>query len=261
MITSRTLIEEHSISFENVNMCVKQVSGTLRISEDDALEILFEDNPWFSMWYKAHTLNTCALLQEPDKEVVLFYFSGSKNARPGHGAGEKIPKEKEADFVDLERIDGWRKMLSNFYISPFLLDGEMWNSVEHYYQGSKFAKSHPDFVKLFTMGSCSDISKCPLVAKSAGGKSGKSKGKQLRPVNITMDSDFFSGNACSINMFKTFERRLRTEFKAMYAKFSQHPNLKEMLLATNNATLTHGTRGVPTKPVYTLMKVREILRM
>jgi len=49
-------------------------------------------------------------------------------------------------------------------------------------------------------------------------------------------------------------------FNAIFAKFSQSDYLKGVLLATGNAVLTHGTRGVETKPVYELMKVRELLR-
>src|ERR1019366_5889000 len=129
------------------------------------------------------------------------------------------------------------------------LDGLRWNSVEHYYQGSKFKKNNPQFYKSFSIDSGSEISQDPALAKSAGGKSGVTKGRRLRPEAVLIDPDFFTG-------------REHTEmFNAMYAKFSQNENLKNILLATNNATLIHGTgRGAVSQPIPELMKVRELLR-
>ena len=60
-------------------------------------------------------------------------------------------KEGDLDkYNALRKIKDWRKKLSNFWISPFNLEGKRWQSVEHYYQGSKF-KSNPEysFVPLF----------------------------------------------------------------------------------------------------------------
>lgn len=124
-------------------------------------------------------------------------------------------------------------MLSNFYESEFTLDDKRWLSVEHYYRGTKFKVENPDFYEKFSLDSGSDISKDPNLAKSAGGKSGKSKGKLLRPESIKMDKDFF-------------KNRSSKEMKhAQREKNSQNPELKEMLL-TKDAKLTHFSRGSPT---------------
>ena len=79
-------------------------------------------------------------------------------------------------------------MLSNFHIvsNPFELDGHTWNSVEHYYQASKFqgytekSEKH-DFYLKFTAESGSEISKDPAKAKQYGGKdkSGKYRKKHI----------------------------------------------------------------------------------
>jgi len=184
-----------------------------------------------------------------DPNTVFFYFSGSSDSpAPGKGTNEKISPGREQEFQPLSTAVGWRKMLSNFFVSPFILDGLTWNTVEHYYQGSKFKRNNPEFYKLFSLNSQSNICQDPVIAKSAGGKSGVSKGTVLRPANIQADPDFFSGRG-------HFEM-----FNAIFAKFSQSDYLKGVLLATGNAVLTHGTRGVETKPVYELMKVRELLR-
>ena len=137
-------------------------------------------------------------------------------------------------------------MLSNFYESEFTLDDKKWLSVEHYYQGSKFKKDNPDFYEKFSLDSGSDISKDPNLAKSAGGKSGKSKGKLLRPENIKIDKDFFKNNRSSQEM-KDAQRE----------KYSQNEKLKEMLLLTNDAKLTHFSRGNPPIEFTETMELRE----
>ena len=180
-----------------------------------------------------------------DESVVLFYFSKSKDTYPGKGTNEQIPNDKKELYEPLSKIKDWRKMLSNFYIAPFTFDGLTWNTVEHYYQGSKFKKNNNEFYREFSIESGSDISKDPVLAKGAGGKTGKSKGKQVRLKNIVIDDDFFSTD------------RHWTEMEsAIYAKFSQNKNLKEMLLLTNNAVLTHGTRGTPITKTIGLMNTR-----
>ena len=182
---------------------------------------------------------------DPNHDRFMF-FSGSKNMPPGSGVDEFVNDPSEYEV--LSQIKDWRKMLSNFWMQPFELDDLHWNSVEHYYQGSKFKEGHPEFFKLFSIESGSDISKDPALAKAAGGKSGVSKGRQLRPKNITVDPDFFS----SENQTEAFK-------VAMLAKFGQNEDLLEALSATGDAYLQHKTRGVPLHRIKVLEEVRSIL--
>jgi len=179
-------------------------------------------------------------------EIVFQFYSKSQDPEPGKGSGEKIPEDKISEFKELSKIKNWRKMLSNFYESEFTLDNKKWLSVEHYYQGSKFKKDNPDFYEKFSLDSGSDISKDPNLAKSAGGKSGKSKGKLLRPENIKIDKDFFKDNRSSQEM-KAAQRE----------KYSQNKKLKEMLLLTKDAKLTHFSRGSPPIEFIETMELRE----
>ena len=183
-----------------------------------------------------------------DPEVVFLFYSKSRDRKPGEGSGETITEEKKKDYEELDKIKQWRKKLSNFYESEFKLDGKRWLSVEHYYQGSKFKKENPEFYEKFSLDSDSDISKSPVLAKSAGGKSGKSKGNIIRPSNIKMDKDFFENHRSSDEMKK-----------AQYEKFTQNEELKDLLIKTKEAKLTHHSRGSPPIVFKELMEIRNEL--
>jgi hypothetical protein len=86
------------------------------------------------------------------------------------------------------------------------------------------------------------------MAKAAGGKSGKFSGTRLRPIEVSADSDFFG------------KRASKEMYAAQYAKFTQNEDLKKMLLATNNAKLTHFVRGAEPVVFDELMLIRDKIR-
>lgn len=180
--------------------------------------------------------------------VFQFYHKSDNGPLPGLGSGEKIPESEKAYFRTLAETKDWRRMLSNFWQTPFTLDGHTWQSVEHYYQGSKFKNNNREFYLKFSLDSRSDIASDPAVAKAAGSKTGKLKDTLLRPKNISIDPDFFGG------------RNEREMENAMMAKFSQNNDLKRVLLATRNAKLVHYVRGSPPVVFTNLMEVRYKIR-
>lgn len=184
-----------------------------------------------------------------DDRTIFQFYSKSADNKPGKGSGEKLGPEGVMAYSELTAIPEWRRKLSNFWIAPFTLDGHTWNSVEHYYQGSKFKENNPDFYLRFAIDVHPEelIAQDPAVAKGAGGKTGKFKGKQMRPKGVVIDPNFFGG------------RHIEEMEKAMRAKFSQNPELKQILLATKKAKLVHFVRGSPPVLFDHLMRIREEL--
>lgn len=182
--------------------------------------------------------------------VFQFYAKSNPNALPGAGPGEKIPETEKIHFHKLATFDNWRRKLSNFWNEPFMLDNHTWQSVEHYYQASKFKNNNREFYLKFSLDSRSEISSDPVIAKAAGSKSGKlNHSTIIRPSRIAIDPDFFNHG-----------RSEREMENAMFAKFSQNKNLKDLLLATRNAKLVHYQRGARPEVYQHLMRVRHKIR-
>ena len=182
----------------------------------------------------------------------FFFYSKSADAAPGKGGGKGTRFQEQlnskTDYTELSKIKNWRKALSNFHVAPFILDGNEWNSVEHFFHAVKFrnnkipSKSY-DYYKTFTLNSGSPWATDPVLAKQAGkagrvsGKTGiykKKIGNVEIPKDITMRPDFYTSKVDS-----------RLQKLAFLAKFTQNENLKRLLLATGDAELWHytGTRG------------------
>ncbi|MBK6803305.1 MAG: NADAR family protein [Novosphingobium sp.] len=100
---------------------------------------------------------------------------------------------------------GW---LSNFSVHPFVLDGERWASVEHYYQAQKYAGS-PAVVDLIRDAAS------PSQARKAG------QDPSLRP-RVDWGTD-------KVDVMR----------QAIGAKFAQHVELQGMLIATGDDELVH----------------------
>ena len=151
------------------------------------------------------------------------------------------------DYIDIDENKFNVSYDSTNYTMPNF-DSEIKKLTLNLTESGQTESIESEFYKLFTMGSNSEISKDPALAKAAGGKTGKYKGKRLRDSNIKPDENYM-------------DRRSEVFEKANFAKYSQNPELKEMLLATNNAKLVHKIQRSKDVEVFTeTMRVRERLR-
>ena len=179
--------------------------------------------------------------------VLQFYNKSNNNPLPGKGNGEKISNEEIKNYSDLSAFSEWRRKLSDDHVSIFTLDGHKWSSVEHYYQACKFKNTNREFFLQFSLDSNSNLSKDVELAKAAGSKTGKYKKDLVRDKDIKIDPEFYNNlsNKCLD--------------EAIYAKFSQNNELKDILLATNNAKLLIYKKGSSPELANKLMMIRNKL--
>jgi hypothetical protein len=198
-----------------------------------------------------NVMNNTREFSVDEDTVFAFYNKSSGTPKPGKGSNEKISQNKVREYSDLglKKHFDWRKKLDDDWSTNFTVDNMKWKTVEHYYQGSKFKKHNPHFYKLFSLDSDNEISKDVEIAKHAGSLKGSyKKGKtvvQIRPLEIKIDPDFY-GNR------KNEERE-----KAVYAKFSQNDDLKEIIIETKNAVLKKHVPKSKSESDMILMKVRK----
>ena len=99
---------------------------------------------------------------------------------------------------------------SNFYRAQIYVDGRMWKTSEHYYQAMKF-DGHPEHVK--------DVHNARIPADAA--KIGRDKKRPLREDWEEVKDDVM--------------------YRALKAKYTQHPKLRKLLVDTGNAILVEHT--------------------
>lgn len=117
--------------------------------------------------------------------------------------------------------------LSHFYPAPVQLDGELWLTVEHYYQAQK--SPDPAYRQAIreaaTPGRAKRLAAPPDAARGAGQSWFRKTGSLPR-------ADWH-------------EAKLAIMRRADHAKFTQHPNLARLLLATGDAELVEDSPSEP----------------
>ena len=147
------------------------------------------------------------------KENTEFMISpkSSDKPKPGCGNGEKILMNNIIKYKELNNVKNWRQKLSTYNISPFTLDNLKWNTIEHYYQGSKFKNIDSNYYKSFSLDSDSYYNNDPTLAK-----------KEINKKIKLCDIDFNS------------EKVLEDAYKQ---SINENSELKKILLLTKGAKL------------------------
>jgi ribA/ribD-fused uncharacterized protein len=228
---------------DNVIIIYQNITFTTKIINIEGLKLILEDQnknvsslTWNgNKWLLADLTEPSSILfQINDK---LFFYSKSADKIAGKGVNESVSNLN--NYTELNKIPDWRKMLSNFWISPFNLKGIMWNTVEHTFQAYKLNIVDGNVAFLLSLNSDSKESKCDGEIARSWRKKVFLNEEQLKQWNKMKDD---------------------VMFEALYAKFSSNPELKKVLLLTGNAELYHGTRGVPTTRQYILERIRDKLK-
>jgi predicted NAD-dependent protein-ADP-ribosyltransferase YbiA (DUF1768 family) len=227
-----------------VNKCIERNAGVFHhISDFRDFQTKFGIDPLNNSYDSGVVISELY-----DDNIHFMFYTNSANSKPGKGNGEKIDSKNLLHFKELQLSKNWRRQLDDEFVSPFMLDHKQWQTVEHYYQASKFKKGFPDFYASFSLDSGSEISNDVKKAKAAGGKSGRFEKELLRPNNVKLDADFYGGR-------DAVERK-----NAVVAKFEQNDVLKKMLIKTKKAKLLHFVRGSEPEIDKILMEVRHTVK-
>jgi predicted NAD-dependent protein-ADP-ribosyltransferase YbiA (DUF1768 family) len=144
------------------------------------------------------------------------FYSKSADKKPGKGANEFVADPEK--YTELSKIKDWRKVLSNFHVSPFVFEGKWYNTIEHVFQSKKIALVDPVKADFFTLLNGHEIGQGDgLVAQ---------KNRKLVVLkNPDLDTWFrISGDVME---------------RAAIAKFSQCPEAMHVLQLTGDAELWH----------------------
>src|SRR5688572_15833640 len=113
--------------------------------------------------------------------------------------------------INFYRTQGTYGEFSNFSAHPIHLKGLVWPTTEHYFQAQKFPDTeYEEKIRL---------TKSPMIAARLG----RSRSVPLRPDWERVKEDIMR--------------------EALHAKFTQHPELRELLLSTQDRPLIEHTRN------------------
>jgi hypothetical protein len=147
-------------------------------------------------------------LYEQVLEVIERYFIEDPEPEDASAESDREPASAPAEIRFYSTTDAYGE-LSNFASYPIKLDGKLWPTSEHYFQGQKFVDP----------ATRERIRRASTPAEAA--RLGRSRKLRLRP----------DWEAVKVAVMR----------KAVEAKFAQHADLAAMLLATGDAALVEHT--------------------
>lgn len=163
-----------------------------------------------------------------DKQDVFQFYSQSAPAPPGKGSGEYVADPSR--YEKLNELDSqlrvthqdpkmnFRRVLSNFHVSPFCYRGLHYNTIEHAFHAQKIALVDKQAALQFSLDSDSDLSK----------GTGHDAFKQRRMIVLTKPQ---------IAKWNAISQHTMGDIAA--AKYSQCNEARDILIATAPAQLNH----------------------
>ena len=259
LITYDKNIKRGALTFSEVPYKIKELILERCMEKNAGLYVLIPD---FKAFANKHGVETSTISkksaydalvdtkkpksQDYDDAIVIQVYNKSKHAKVGEGSGETIkPELKIAKNVlelnNKKKYPEWRKKLDNeFLVTNLKIDGINWTSVKHYMLASRFngiTDIYSKFKKEGTYGS--NIEEAQKFYETQLAK---------KSIKSTLIND---------EEFKKLEPGLLE--KALYAKFTQNDELRELLLLTGNALITIFKQGKGSSPFVELMKVRKLI--
>ena len=184
--------------------------------------------------------------QDYNDSIIIQIYSKSKHEKVGEGSGESIKPELKTSKNVLElnnkkKYPEWRKKLDNDYlVSNLIIDGNNWASVKHYMLGSRF-KELVDLYGKFMKN----------------GEFGTNTEEALKLYNSNIVKKSVKTVILNDDEFKKIESSLLE--KALYSKFTQNDELREILLLTGEALINVFKQTKGAIPALELMKVRKLI--
>jgi predicted NAD-dependent protein-ADP-ribosyltransferase YbiA (DUF1768 family) len=259
LITYDKNLKRGALTFSEVPYKIKELILERCMEKNAGLYVLIPD---FKTFANKHGVETTSISkksaydtlvdtkkpksQDYDDSIVIQVYNKSKHAKVGEGSGESIKPELKISKNVLElnnkkKYPEWRKKLDNeFLVTNLKIDGINWTSVKHYMLASRF-NGITDIISKFKKDGVygSNIEEAQKFYESQLAK---------KSIKSTLIND---------EEFKKMEPGLLE--KALYAKFTQKDELRELLLLTGNALITLFKPSKGAIPFVELMKVRKLI--
>ena len=184
--------------------------------------------------------------QDYSDSIIIQIYSKSKHEKVGEGSGESIKPELKTSKNVLElnnkkKYPDWRRKIDNDYLVPNLvIDGNNWASVKHYMLGYRFKELVDLYSKFMKNG---DV--------------GTNSDDALKLYNSNIVKKSVKSVILNDEEFKKIESSLLE--KALYSKFTQNDELREILLLTGDALINVFKQTKGASPALELMKVRKLI--
>jgi predicted NAD-dependent protein-ADP-ribosyltransferase YbiA (DUF1768 family) len=184
--------------------------------------------------------------QDYSDSIIIQIYSKSKHEKVGEGSGEFIKPELKTfknvlELNNKKKYPEWRKKIDNDYLVPNLvIDGNNWASVKHYMLGSRF-KELVDLYSKFMKN----------------GEAGTNSEDALKLYNSNIVKKSVKSVILNDEEFKKLESSLLE--KALYSKFTQNDELREILLLTGDALINVFKQSKGVSPALELMRVRKLI--